>query len=181
MSLEDCRHLKKAFFLDRDDTIIKDYGYLNDPLKVELLEGVPEALKHIQQQGYLLIVITNQSGLTRGLVQFDNLQIIHQRISDQLALKGVKINGYYSAPYEHDHPRRKPGSKLLIEAANDWGIDLKSSWMAGDKWRDLESGLKVGCKTLLVNEAPNQKPLLQNLTPDITLKTWNEFSVDQLT
>lgn len=170
------RRTCRAFFLDRDDTLIKDYGYLDDPARVELLEGVSDALRHIQAQGYKLIVITNQSGLTRGLVQIENLELIHQKISDLLALQGVRICGYYSAPYQHTHKRRKPGSQLLIEAAQDWGVDLSQSWMAGDKWRDLYSGWAVGCKTVLVNEAQGQKELFTNeFSPDLILRSWKDF------
>lgn len=166
----------KAFFLDRDDTLIKDYGYLDDPQQVELLEGVAAALKVIQNQGYKLLVITNQSGLTRGLVKIENLERIHQKISDLLSLQGVRISGYYSAPYQHTHKRRKPGSQLLIEAAQDWGVDLSQSWMAGDKWRDLYSGWAVGCKTMLVNEAQGQKALFTDeFAPDLVLPNWTDF------
>lgn len=165
----------KAFFLDRDDTIIKDYGYLNDVDQVQLLEGVAEALKHIQNEGYILIVVTNQSGLTRGLVSVENLEKIHNKITDMLALKGVRIKAYYSAPYKHDHSRRKPGSGLLQEAASDWNIDLTRSWMAGDKWRDLKAGKDLGCHTLLVNEAPKQKDLFIEFKPDLILNSWVDF------
>lgn len=170
------RKTNSAFFLDRDDTVIKDYGYLNDPNKVELLPGVIPALKTIQQKGFKLIVVTNQSGLTRGSVQLENLEKIHQKISDELALHGVRIHGYYSAPYQHEHPRRKPGSQLLLEAANDWGLDLERSWMAGDKWRDLYAGWKLGCKTLLVNEAAEQSDLFQEFKPNIILSSWEDFT-----
>ncbi len=177
MSYTDASYRKtnKAFFLDRDDTLIKDFGYLDDPDKVELLEGVVDALKEIRHQGYKLLVITNQSGLTRGSVAVENLELIHQKISDLFALEGVRIDGYYSAPYQHGHPRRKPGAGLLEEAATDWGIDFSRSWMAGDKWRDLYAGWTKGCRTLLVNEAPEQRALFQNFQPDLILQDWSEF------
>lgn len=169
------RKENRAFFLDRDDTIIYDYGYLNSVDQVHLLEGVPEALKSLQDQGFLLIVVTNQSGLTRGLVDIGTLDAIHQKISELLLPYGVRIKAYYSAPYKHPHHRRKPGAGLIKEAALDWGVNLSRSWMAGDKWRDLQAGKSVGCKTLLVNTAPGQDKLFKDFQPDISINNWTTF------
>lgn len=178
MSHNHLRRKRKILFLDRDDTIIKDFGYLNDPAQVKLLDGLIPALKLFRDAGFEFIVTTNQSGLTRGSVQAESLIHIHAKIQKLLNLQGIRILDFYSAPYIHAHKRRKPGPGLTLNAMEDYGVDLPNSIFAGDKWRDLDVGFNFGSKTILVNEAKNQRAYFKNFEPNLSLKSWSDFTVD---
>lgn len=180
MSFNSLRKQRKILFLDRDDTIIKDYGYLNDPKKVLILDGVLDALKMFRDQGYEFIVTTNQSGLTRGIVDIENLNLIHQKIQYEFNQAGLRILDFYSAPYSHEHKRRKPNFGLTYNAMLDYGVDIKNSIFAGDKWRDLHIGFKLGAKTILVNEAKDQRILFGGFVPDLCLPSWTDLTLSVL-
>ena len=150
----------KAIFLDCDGTLIEDPGYINSPDQVKLLEGVTEALVELRAMGYKLIVVSNQSGVARGIVTEQVLGEIHNRLRQQLAEKGAHLDEIYYCPY---HPEgvvrkyrkesdwRKPNPGMLLAAADELKIDLSQSWCIGDSNRDIEAGLRAGCKTILVN------------------------------
>lgn len=178
MSQNHLRRKRKILFLDRDDTIIKDFGYLNDPAQVKLLDGLIPALKLFRDEGFEFIVTTNQSGLTRGSVQAESLGLIHAKIQKLLNLHGIRILDFYSAPYSHSHKRRKPGPGLTLNAMEDYGVDLLNSIFAGDKWRDLIIGSNMGCKTIFVNEAKDQRQYFTNFQPTLSLKSWSDFTKD---
>ncbi len=146
------RTQRKACLLDRDGTIIVDRIYLNTPKEIEYLPSAIEGLQKMQQMGFMLFVVTNQSGIARGLVQIENLYRIHQQIREDLAQHGVQISGFYYAPYsaDSDHPARKPNPGMLEYAALDFGLDLQNSWMIGDRMIDVEAGHRAGCKSILV-------------------------------
>jgi len=150
----------KAIFLDCDGTLIEDPGYINSPDQVKLLEGVTKALVELRAMGYKLIVVSNQSGVARGIVTEQVLGEIHNRLRQQLAEKGAHLDEIYYCPY---HPEgvvrkyrkesdwRKPNPGMLLAAADELSIDLSQSWCIGDSNRDIEAGLRAGCKTILVN------------------------------
>jgi D-glycero-D-manno-heptose 1,7-bisphosphate phosphatase len=144
--------LRKAIFLDRDGTLIIDKIYLNNPDKIEYLPHVFEALKKLAKAGYIFIVVTNQSGVARGLVQIENIEEIHRRISHAFELQGVSFAGYYYAPFsvESNHWMRKPNPGMLEKAASDHQIDLKQSWMIGDRMSDIVAGHAAGCRSILL-------------------------------
>jgi len=144
----------KAVFLDRDGTIIIDKIYLNDPKEVEFLPGAIEALKALQDSGYLLLVATNQSGVARGIVSRENIEKIHSVIRDEVGKKEVEIAGFYFAPYsvESEHPMRKPSPGMLELAAKEHQIAFSQSWMVGDKMSDVEAGHRAGCKSVLIGK-----------------------------
>ncbi len=171
------RRSRKILFLDRDDTIIKDFGYLNDPDNVQLLEGLVPALKIFRDAGFEFVVTTNQSGLTRGLVKPVILNLIHNKIQYLLNSEGLRILDFYSAPYSHNHYRRKPNPGLTLEVMSDYGVDLKNAIFAGDKWRDLVVGFNLGAKTVLVNEAKNQRTFFKSFNPDLCLSSWSDFNL----
>jgi D-glycero-D-manno-heptose 1,7-bisphosphate phosphatase len=156
---------RKAVFLDRDGTIIVDRVYLNDPALVEYLPGAIEGLKTLSKAGYLFVVVTNQSGVPRGLVQIENLHKIHQRIDKDLSEHAVTIAGFYFAPYmtDSDHPLRKPNPGMLVKAAAELNIDLKASWMIGDRMLDVEAGHRAGCRSILVEG--RETPETDGFTP----------------
>ncbi len=144
--------LKKAVFFDRDGTLIIDKIYLNDPEQIEYLPGVFSALSRLRDAGYVFVVVTNQSGVARGLVTLENLHEIHRRISVEFGHHQIHFAGFYYAPYtvESNHAHRKPNPGMLIAAAEEHGIDLTASWMVGDRGTDVEAGHRAGCKTVLL-------------------------------
>lgn len=158
----------KAIFLDRDDTLIEDPGYINNPKQVKLLDGVPEALIKLKAMGYKLVVASNQSAVARGIVTEKVLDQIHDRLKHLLAEKGAFLDGIYYCPYHPDgivakyrkeSDCRKPKPGMLLAAADEMDIDLGQSWSIGNSARDVEAGLQAGCKTILIDTPSHQKRL----------------------
>ena len=153
------RKLSPAVFLDRDGTINVEKEYLIHPGDFEFLPGVPEALKKLQQAGFLLIVVTNQSGIARGYFSLEQVNKLHQYVTLQLEQFGVSLAGIYICPhhptcgqgeYLRDCECRKGKPGMLFEAAEDLNIDLCNSFMIGDKLADIEAGHAAGCEIYLV-------------------------------
>lgn len=143
----------KAIFLDRDGTLNEDPGYLHEASKLHLLTGVAEGLKALEQAGYLLVIVSNQSGVGRGIISQEELVKVHKRLDELLALSTVKIDHYELCLHtpEQGCACRKPKPKLIFEAARKLGIDLSKSYFVGDKKSDLLAGRAAGCKgTILV-------------------------------
>jgi D-glycero-D-manno-heptose 1,7-bisphosphate phosphatase len=140
--------LSPAIFLDRDVTINEDPGYLNNPKDLKLFLGVEEALSQLKKAGYFLIVVSNQSGVGRGLIEKNALVSIHEKLDALLGVCSIKMDGYYLCFHrpEDDCGCRKPKTKLILDAAQDIGIDLARSFMVGDKESDLMAGNSAGCK-----------------------------------
>ena len=149
---------QKAIFLDRDGTINKYVGFLRNIDDFELIEGVSEAIKRINQSGYLAIVVTNQPVIARGEVSWEELHEIHKKMETLLGKDGAYIDGIYICPhhpdkgfegerpeYKFDCDCRKPKPGLLLQAAKDFNIDLSKSYMIGDSERDVEAGKNAGC------------------------------------
>jgi len=166
----------KAIFLDRDDTLIPDPGYISDPAQVRLLDGVAEALAAFKAMGYKLIVVSNQSAVARGIVTEKVLEKIHRHLQQLLNRKGVSLDRIYYCPY---HPEgtvkkyrkesdsRKPNPGMLLTAADEMDIDLAGSWMIGNGSSDVEAGLRAGCKTILLdNPLHNNQPAPGEAMPD---------------
>ncbi|MFZ0034083.1 MAG: HAD family hydrolase [Sedimentisphaerales bacterium] len=156
----------KAIFLDRDDTLIEDPGYINHPDQVKLLDGVDKALIEFRAMGYKLIVVSNQSGVARGMISEQALDEIHNRLKQMLAEKGAPLDRIYYCPYHPDgviekyrkeSDWRKPNPGMLLAAANELDIDLGQSWTIGNSIRDIEAGLQAGCKTILINHPSHYK------------------------
>ncbi len=149
----------RAVFIDRDKTLMEDTGYVSDPQAVKLLPGVELAIKSLQQARYKIVVVTNQSGIARGMLTEDALEEIHAEMRRQLSEKGVHLDAIYYCPY---HPEgtveqyakesdlRKPKPGMLLRAAAEMEIDLGDSWMIGDSARDVEAGQRAGCRTIRV-------------------------------
>ncbi len=151
--------MNKAVFLDRDDTITDDPGYLADPGGIVLLDGVDEAIKAFRGAGYLVIVITNQAGIAKGHLTEETLAEVHAELKKQLAERGAPIDAIYYCPFHPDGvvpeyaiacDTRKPMPGMLIQAAGDLDIDLKQSWMIGDRNSDIGAGRNAGCRTIRV-------------------------------
>lgn len=163
------RNLKqkqRAVFLDRDGTINKYVGFLHSPEQLELLPGAAEAIKQINQSGYLCIVVTNQPVIARGEVTIEGLQQIHNKLETLLGEQGAYLDAIYYCPHHPDKgfegeikelkvdcDCRKPKPGMLLKAAQDFNIDLSASWMIGDSDIDVEAGKRAGCQTFqLINE-----------------------------
>lgn len=167
---------QRAIFLDRDGTINKYVGFLRSPSELELLPGAAEAIKRINESGYLAIVITNQPVIAHGEVTTSQLQDIHNKMETLLGAEGAYIDGLYYCPhhpdkgYEGEVPElkiecscRKPKPGMIISAASDFNIDLSRSWMIGDGKNDVLCGQAAGCRTVLIGENA------EGCEPDITV------------
>ncbi len=157
----------RAVFLDRDHTVIHDPGYLSDPDAVKLLPGVERAIRSLAQAGYKIVVVTNQSGVARGLLSVETLDAIHTEMRRQLAAGGAHVDGVYYCPYHPDgtveqyaveSELRKPQPGMLLQAAEDLHIDLAGSWMVGDSPRDIEAGQRAGCRTVRIRSGHTRPP-----------------------
>lgn len=157
------RKKQKAIFLDRDGTINKYAGFLRSINDFELIPGVAEAIKKLNASGYLAIVVTNQPVIARGEVSWEELTEIHNKMETLLGCEGAYLDGIYFCPhhphsgYEGEVPElkidcecRKPKPGMLLQAAEDFNIDLSLSWMVGDSKDDIEAGINAGCKTALL-------------------------------
>jgi D-glycero-D-manno-heptose 1,7-bisphosphate phosphatase len=158
---------KPAVFVDRDNTLIRDPGYLRDPGQVHLLTGVPEALQRLRSAGHPVIVVSNQSGVARGFLTEEDVAAIHHRMQALLAERGAAVDAIYYCPYldgveavraeyRVDSDLRKPKPGMLLLAAREHHIDLARSWMIGDSERDIVAGHAAGCRSILV--CPNGRP-----------------------
>jgi D-glycero-D-manno-heptose 1,7-bisphosphate phosphatase len=159
----------KAIFLDRDDTLIEDPGYISSPDQVKLLDGVGAALSELKSLGFKLIVVTNQSAVARGIITEKVLGAIHDRLRQLLAEHGVFLDGIYYCPYHPDGviPKyrkesndRKPNPGMLLTAAKEMKIDLEQSWCIGNGSRDIEAGRRAGCRTILIDVPSRKKQIL---------------------
>ncbi len=161
----------KAIFLDRDDTLIEDPGYISRPEQVNLLTGVPRALIELKALGYKLVVITNQSAVARGIVTEKVLGEIHKRLEQLLAKKNAFLDRIYYCPYHPDgavkkyrqeSELRKPNPGMLLKAAKEMDLDLDQSWCVGNSSTDIGAGLRAGCKTILIDLPSRRQQLKPN-------------------
>jgi D-sedoheptulose 7-phosphate isomerase len=150
------RHIygRKAVLIDRDDTIAKDVPYCSRPEDLHLFDGVPQAIADLNRAGYLVIVVTNQSGVARGLFDEEMLRRIHEKMKRDVEAGGGRIDAIYHCPHLPDAGCgcRKPATGMAIRAINEWGIDTGSSWVVGDRDHDVEMGRKIGCRTIQVSK-----------------------------
>ena len=140
----------KAVFFDRDGTLMEEVHYCGDPAKVKLYPGVPESLAKLKQTGFRLFIVTNQSGIGRGLITEAQYRAVQEELLRQIG-DGLIDACYFCA----DAPgtpsaRRKPEPGMVLEAAADFDLDLSASWFIGDKSVDVECGRRVGARTILV-------------------------------
>ncbi len=156
----------KAIFLDRDDTLIEDAGYISEPDQVKLLDGAAQALTALKTLGYKLVVVSNQSGVARGIITEKVLKEIHNRLNLLLAEKGAHLDKIYYCPYHPDgvvakyckeSDWRKPNPGMLLAAADEMDIALGESWMVGNSIRDIEAGQRAGCNTILIDHPTQDK------------------------
>ena len=144
----------RAVFLDRDGTVVDDPGFLHEPAKVKLLPGAAQAIKKLNERGFLVIIVTNQSGIARGLYTVEDYEGVQRRLIELLEKQGAHIDGAYFCPH---HPQftgpcdcRKPGSKLFQDAQQALDIDLTRSWWIGDRLADVQPARVLGGEGILV-------------------------------
>lgn len=150
----------KAIFLDKDGTLVRDVPYNVSPEKIVLSREMIEGLKLFRENDFLLIVVSNQSGIARGYFSEQELYLAIRHTQYLLENEGVDLGGFYYCPhhpdgkvskYSMDCDCRKPTPGMLLEAAKDHNIDLSQSWMIGDILNDVEAGKLAGCRTVLIN------------------------------
>ena len=154
--------VRRAVFLDRDGTVIRNDGDLGDPDAVELLPGAADAMRRLRDAGYTLVVVTNQGGVARGKYDEAAVHATHARLEQVLrertGLPAV-VDAFYFCPfhpegtverYRREHPWRKPAPGMLLEAAREHALELPASWMVGDQERDAQAGAAAGCRSILL-------------------------------
>ena len=151
--------MKSAVFLDRDGTMIEDVGYLDAIARVAFYPWTIDSIRALNRAGLVVVVVTNQSGIARGILDEALVEATHQHLSAMLEAGGARVDGYYYCPH---HPRgtvapfdrecdcRKPARGLIDRAAADLGIDPARSFVVGDKWSDVQLGRAVGARSILV-------------------------------
>jgi D-glycero-D-manno-heptose 1,7-bisphosphate phosphatase len=148
--------MKPAVFLDRDGTINVEKNYLHRVEDWEWIPGAPEAIARLNEAGYLVVVVTNQAGIARGLYTELDVQVLHAHISAELEMRGARVDAYYYCPHHplygerQDCNCRKPKPGMLFEAVRKMGIDLESSWLVGDKLIDMQAANAADVSGILV-------------------------------
>jgi D-glycero-D-manno-heptose 1,7-bisphosphate phosphatase len=139
-------------FVDRDGTLNPDLHYLKDADRLELFRGVGQALRLVREHGELVVCVTNQSGIERGLYTAADVERIHQRLNELLGPAGARVDAFYYCPHapERGCDCRKPGTALFERARSDLALDLASSAIVGDRLVDIDAGRRLGLLTALV-------------------------------
>jgi D-glycero-D-manno-heptose 1,7-bisphosphate phosphatase len=160
--------MKKCVFLDRDGTIIKDSNFVYMLEHLEFLPKAIDGLKEMRKKGYLLIIITNQSGIGRGYFEEKDYFVFMKHMYSELIKKGVDIERDYFCPHlpEDNCSCRKPKELMVNLAKKDFDIDLKKSYFIGDKDIDILTGKNCGCKTILIESDKK----IKDAKPDYSCK-----------
>jgi D-glycero-D-manno-heptose 1,7-bisphosphate phosphatase len=166
---------RRVVFLDRDGTLMVDVGYPNDPSQVRLLPGVTEALASFREAGYLLAIISNQSGVGRGYFDAEAVDAVHRRLLELLSAGGVTIDDtQYCLHAPEDHCNcRKPSPRMIQHSAQRLDADLRQSFMIGDKSSDIEAGHRAGCRTVLLRERTTPEDTGE---ADLTVRDWRDLA-----
>lgn len=145
---------RAAVFLDRDGTVIREREYLADPEGVSLIPGAVEGMHLLVEAGFVLVVITNQSGIARGLYGLEDYRAVADRLDVELAREGLRLDGTYFCPHHPEFsgpcPCRKPDLGMYLQAARELGLDLPNSFFIGDRQKDVEPGRVLGGQGILV-------------------------------
>lgn len=152
--------IPKAAFLDKDGTLIENVPYNVDPSKIKLTEGAVEGLSLLQEAGYKLIVVSNQSGVALGHFQEEALDAVEDHLRSTLEKEGIHLDGFYYCPHHPDGRLRnyavpcfcrKPNPGMLFQAAREHHLNLAESWMIGDILNDVEAGRRADCRAILID------------------------------
>lgn len=165
---------RRAVFLDRDGVLIEEVDYLSRVSDLRLLPGSAAAVRRLRQAGWLVIVVSNQSGIARGYFTLATLKRIHAKLAGQLRARGAKLDALYFCPH-HPKPQgrcecRKPKIGMLLAAARRFKIDLKASYLVGDASSDISAARRAGCTGVLVRTGHGGKDGKYRAKPAVTLK-----------
>jgi len=166
--------MKKAIFFDRDGTIIEDIPYINNTEYSTLIEGVVPSLKLFQRMGFLLVMISNQSGIGKGFITHEQFEEVHKKVISMLKKEDIFLDDFYYCPHkdEDNCTCRKPSPEMIINTSKKLNINLTNSFMIGDKLTDIETGKNAGCKTVLLNNKPEYTI---SIKPNFVAKNWWEI------
>lgn len=166
---------RPAVFIDRDGTIMIDVGYPKYARQVSLIPGAVKALRELKKKGFLIVIISNQSGIGRGYMTRQQAGSVHKRMVSLLGNSGVEIDDAYYCPHGPDDGCncRKPSPEMLFEASRKLDIDLSRSFMIGDRDVDIETGKNAGCRTLCLRSAEDRGA--SSVTADHESNDWNEL------
>ncbi len=167
---------RAAVFLDRDDTINIDYGYVFEKEKLVFMPGAVEAIKKLNDAGFLIFVVTNQSAVARGYCSEQEVVAFHEHMEKQLQTTGASVDAYYFCPHHPDFGDekyrryckcRKPENGMFDMAVNDFEFDVERSWMVGDKIRDIQFGIKSGLRTILIGNEHHENLISDFFQPSL--------------
>lgn len=146
---------RAAVFFDRDGTLMRDVDFASRPEQVELMPGAADAVRTLSENGWYIVLVTNQSGIGRGLFTPDDYARVHARMVELLANQGAKLDAAYHCPHAPDEECdcRKPGVGMFQQAAREHDLDLTRSWCIGDRWRDVAPAQALGATGLLVQSS----------------------------
>ena len=172
---------KPLILLDRDGTLITEQAYLKDPRKVRLLPGVTQGLRALARGGFPLVLITNQSGVGRGILTLKDLEAIHARLQGLLEQEDAALDAIYFCPHHPDDGCRcrKPNVGMVERAVSELQLDLRRSYLIGDHARDIQLAHRVGAKAILLTPGPVDAQALDRLKveqamPDAMAKSMAE-------
>ena len=150
--MSDAGARKRGVFLDRDGTICEEMGYINHISRFQMFPFVPVAIRRLNQAGLAVIVVTNQSGVARGIFPESLVHLIHEKMAAELAAAGARVDGIYFCPHKPEDACdcRKPRPGMLERAAREHSLDLAGSYLVGDRNMDLEMARQVGARGILV-------------------------------
>ncbi|MGR3317569.1 MAG: D-glycero-alpha-D-manno-heptose-1,7-bisphosphate 7-phosphatase [Candidatus Anammoxibacter sp.] len=186
---DDLRPKNKAIFLDRDGTIIVGLPYLSSVDQIKLNYNAAEGIKEFNEKGYLVIIITNQSGIARGYFNEERLREINEELKKQLYVKGAKIDAIYYCPHMPEGEItddsaacqcRKPKPGMIQDAATKYNVDLKKSLMVGDTPGDILAGKNAGCKTAIIDKGKEFYDIKRDtneVQPDYIVKNLHEVAM----
>lgn len=166
---------KRAVFLDRDGVLIHEVDYLSDPRKLKLIDGAAQAVARLRCAGYKVIVVSNQSGVARGMFSLDRLQQVHRRLRAELKAQGARLDGLYFCPHHPEAPLaryrrnclcRKPFPGMLRQAVRRFKLSIAHCYMVGDSTVDLEAALRAGCRPLLVRTGKGGRDGVHPVRPE---------------
>ncbi len=177
---------RRALFTDRDGTLNPDLHYLKEAERLELFRGVARGIALAHRHGYLVVCVTNQSGVERGLYTREDVERIHRRVNEILRAHGTEVDAFYYCPHapERGCACRKPGTLLFENARTDWNLEISSSAIVGDRRLDIEAGRRLGLLTALVpgrtRAAASRAEFADgSLRPEIVAESF-ELAVDRI-